>query len=538
MMAAFPWLAGCLIAWGAAGESVAVTPTVLTAGPGADTEAAWSPDGQKIVFVSDRGGTHGLYLLEVTTNRITPLVQGPGHASSPAWSPDAKWIVYSYAHFTKTAMEGQPDGYNLFVVPVGGGSPRRLTSGRFHDTCPTVTPDGKRVWFSSERGNTSKTGTAISFYCVPWEGGDSTPVLPQQGDDRAVVQATFSPDGRTVAFGRINSFYNNWRVGLAQTGQPESGYLLSDALSSFYAPRWSPVGDRLACTGFQVGDPGWQVYLIDARCGRRIRLDCGPGNSRNPAWSSDGRFLVFENNRSGQYKLYWLVAPTPPALPAEPDSHTASGAILHFLFSKRPDRTVADSSPRGNAGQVQGQPAWSDGAVHMNKSTDCITVPDAKGCDFGPGPFSVRAVVKVSKGSGAAIIAMGEYPGNPLGWQLYLGDDYRVHFNSRGDGQAYRGAFSDDSIPLDRPVTLVGTRDASGRVHLYVDGVLQRRSAAGATCVYGRPAQVRIASQQGGKMLFPGWIYEVAVFNRPLTADEARGDGLSRLWAQWDRVKP
>lgn len=85
----------------------------LITGPGNDTEAAWSPDGQRTVFQSDRNGTLGLHILNLTTKMVTPLDVGPGRAEFPAWSPDGKWIVYSYASFAKTALEGQDDGYNL-----------------------------------------------------------------------------------------------------------------------------------------------------------------------------------------------------------------------------------------------------------------------------------------------------------------------------------------------------------------------------------------------------------------------------------------
>lgn len=80
---------------GVVGPALGARLVQLTAGPGNDTEAAWSPDGQRIVFQSDRNGTLDLYVLDLATKALTPLVVGPGQAAFPAWSPDGKWIVYS-----------------------------------------------------------------------------------------------------------------------------------------------------------------------------------------------------------------------------------------------------------------------------------------------------------------------------------------------------------------------------------------------------------------------------------------------------------
>jgi hypothetical protein len=522
--------AAWLMLFGAVDWVAAAPPMLLTEGPGNDTEAVWSPDGRRVAFQSDRRGKPGLYVLEVATRRVTPLVEGPGYAQFPAWSPDGESIVYGYARFTKTAFEGVENGYNLFLVPAGGGTPRPLTAGPYHDSCPVFCRDGKQVWFSSDR-EAPKGNNVASLFRVPVDGGKPTLVLRQEGHDRAIVQTTFSPDGRWVAFGRLNGFRDNWHVRLTRADRLDEGYPLTDAQGSFYAPRWSPKANLLACTGFQVGDAGWNVYLLDPRSGRRLRVDCGPGNSRSPAWSPNGRQLVFENNRSGKYKLYRIDAPQLPP-PQKPASAAPAGAVvLHYSFAERPGPTVADRSPAGNAGQMHGKPVWEAGAVRLDAAGTSIAIPAAKGFDFGVGPFTVRAIVRLAQECRFAMIAMGEYPGNTLGWQLYLADDHRVYFNSRTSALGYCGARSDEPLSLGRPVTLVGLRDAAGNVRLYVDGALQRMTSAGADCAYGVPKQVRIGTRLDGTAAFPGWIYDVRVLARAPTADELCGDSLARWWA-------
>jgi len=524
---AFVWAVcfSCLLGSAAAEPSVP-----LTSGPGEDTEAAWSPDGRQVVFQSDRSGTLGLYVLDVSSLEVRPLVTGPGHACFPSWSPDGKWIVYSYAHFTATGFEGQANGYNLFVVSAEGGEPRWLTEGLHRDYCPVFAQDGKTIWFCSNRDG-QKDDNAVGLYRISFDGGNPELVCRQPGGDRALVEPCFSPDGRMLACSRLQGFRDNWTIHLATVDAPADTFPLTDHQGAFYSPQWSPDGSALACTGFEVGDPGWEVYLIDSRTACRVRLDCGPGNSRSPAWSPDGRQLVFENNRTGSYKLYRIEVPSFPR-PSEPPSSEAKatgGEVLHISFARKPGKTITDQSPEANSIAVHGEPTWSDGGLSFSPGT-FLSIPAAKGFDFGSGAFTVRAVVQVPDTCRFAMITMGQYPNNRLGWQLYVTDDRRVWFNSRDTDLVYRGAKSDEPLPTDRAVTLVGTRDAAGSVRLYVDGRLQQVTSRDALFAYGEPVQIRIGSQHDGSAPFPGRIFELSVLRGTLAPEAILADSLARFW--------
>ena len=81
--------------------------------------------------------------------------------------------------------------------------------------------------------------------------------------------------------------------------------LSDDGRESYYAPRWSPVGWQIACTGYRADDEGWNVYVIDTKSGEKRCVTAKQrGNSRSPAWSPDGNSLVYENNQTGTYQLY------------------------------------------------------------------------------------------------------------------------------------------------------------------------------------------------------------------------------------------
>ena len=353
----------------------------------------------------------------------------------------------------------------------------------------------------------------------------------QSGRDRAFVEPCFSPDGRRLVCSRLRGFRDNWSVHLATVDDPADTFPLTNPQGSFYSPQWSPDGTTLACTGFEVGDPGWGLCLIDARTARRQRVDCGPGNSRSPAWSPDGRQLVFENNRTGTYKLYRIEVPSFPPLsePQSTEAKSTGGEILHVSFARKPGETITDQSPEGNSIVIHGQPIWSDGGLCFSPGA-FLTIPAAKGFDFGSGAFTIRATVRVPETCRFAMIAMGQYPNNRLGWQLYVTDDRRVWFNSRSTDLVYRGARSDEALPTDRAVTLIGTRDAAGNVRLYVDGRLQQVASRDALFAYGQPEQIRIGSQHDGTAPFPGSILELSVLRGTLAPEEILAESLAHFW--------
>ena len=513
-------------------------PTALTTGSGNDTEAAWSPDGKQVMFQSDRSGTLDLYLLDESTGRVEPIVQGPGHACFPAWSPDGKWIVYSYAHFTKTAFEakqtGGQDGYNLFIVPAVGGEPRRLTSGQHRDYCATFSRDGKTIYFSSTRGNDGRYAS-VSILTIPTTGGEPKTLLKCDQRDRAAVQATFSPDGRVMAYGHVAGYRGQWGIWLARADAPTDSIALTAPDVPFYGPRWHPTKALLACTGSRRGDRGWQVYLVCLRTGQLQRVSVGPGNSRSPAWSPDGKWLVFEDNRTGSYKLYRLPAPefAPEAEQALPSAQSPAELVLHYDFVQRQDKVLKDLSPMGNDGQVAGNVLWRDGAASFTNKGAYITIAKAKGLDFEAGPFSVQATVEATaRGEDLGFICMGEYPGNRLGWQLFVGKKLGVRFNSRNTELLYRGTHSTAPLPLGRTVTMLGVRDASGFVKLYLDGARQPYAPGDAFYSYGEPKQVRIGTQYDGTRPFQGWIHEIKVYRGEVSAEGSLRQALARFWSE------
>lgn len=114
---------------------------------------AWSPDGQDLIFVSNRGhiyGTGGLWRMKAVSgdNPREIHYEETAWKARPDFSPDGKRIVYA------SYLGGQ--WHQLWVMPSEGGDPFPISYGDFDNTNPRWSPDGIRIAFISNRsGNTS-----------------------------------------------------------------------------------------------------------------------------------------------------------------------------------------------------------------------------------------------------------------------------------------------------------------------------------------------------------------------------------------------
>ncbi len=106
------------------------------------TRLAWSPDGQKIAFVSDRSGQPELWIMNRDGNEARPVTQDKANKEHPDWSPDGKKIAFA---------SNRAGNWDLWVVHPDGTGLRQLTTSPATDTLPDWSPDGKKIAFTSDR---------------------------------------------------------------------------------------------------------------------------------------------------------------------------------------------------------------------------------------------------------------------------------------------------------------------------------------------------------------------------------------------------
>jgi Tol biopolymer transport system component len=226
-------------------------PIQLTDNPTDDGFAAWSPDGTRIAFVSDRNGNADIFVVDVTgaleSGEIPegfPITENPAEDFFPSWSPDG----------TKIAFLSNRDGdFEIYLINVGSAMKGARDAGLAKLT----------------ENNTDE------FYVV------------------------WSPDGSQLAF--QTSRDGNFEIYRMNTDGLEQKNLTNNPAGDGF-PDWSPDGDRISFSTDR--DRDFEIYVMNTDGSGQINLTNNPADDQVPSWSPDGAFLAFATNRDGNFEIY------------------------------------------------------------------------------------------------------------------------------------------------------------------------------------------------------------------------------------------
>jgi Tol biopolymer transport system component len=149
---------------------------VLTNGLGNYGFPSWSPDGRRIVCRSSGAAGDGLFIIDIETSEVTPLITGSHHDNFPSWSPIGDLIVFT---------SNRDGDYEIYTIKPDGTELRRLTHSPGNDAHCAWSPDGKWIAFASARGG-FKDESALHPY-NPQPYGD---IYVMRGDGSDVRRLT------------------------------------------------------------------------------------------------------------------------------------------------------------------------------------------------------------------------------------------------------------------------------------------------------------------------------------------------------------
>jgi len=218
-----------------------------------------SPDGKKLLFVSELNGSRDIWIADADGQNAVPLTDDPGTEDQPAWSADGRQIVYA-------AFPKEGGSFDLWLMYADGSGRRRLTTTPANEIFPAWHPSGASIAYVTDvNGN-------FDLYTIDVRDGRTAPLVVSPDQE---VRPAFSRDGTKLAFVRWpargrSSDATPWVANADGTAPIE----LTAAPAPALHPAWSPDGRTLA---FQHrGEKGLEIWTLalpaDIATGGRLRL--------------------------------------------------------------------------------------------------------------------------------------------------------------------------------------------------------------------------------------------------------------------------
>jgi TolB protein len=225
----------------------------LTDGGSFDGNPSWSPDRERIIYVSRGDGTvTDVFVMNADGSDPVRITDTPDiHEWSPRFSPDGARIAY-------TLNDG--DEWYLGVRDADGSNPRRIAGPYAFAEFPAWSPDGEEIWFSAREDG----ARAAHIYSVPSEGGEVLTRIATPGSD---VCPQFSRDGSRLTYGS----------------------------------RDPDVPQNIDLFAHDPAD-------LETRTENTIRLSDSPGIDDYASPSPDDSRMVFISNRTGTFELWVMDA--------------------------------------------------------------------------------------------------------------------------------------------------------------------------------------------------------------------------------------
>ncbi|MBS1241877.1 MAG: hypothetical protein H6R40_1304, partial [Gemmatimonadetes bacterium] len=188
--------------------------TPLLTGMAFDVQPRFSPDGKKVVFVSDRSGGDNVWTLSLDLKDTTALTTGNGNVFySPAYSPDGKYIVVSRAGSVFGAAKPQ-----MYHVDGGAGLPLGVLGPQIKVNGLTFSPDGRYVYGAGRQGDWQYNAPMPQYQLVRYDRqtGQWGQVAMRYG---SAFRPALSPDGKWLVYGTRHENRTGLRIRDQATGE-------------------------------------------------------------------------------------------------------------------------------------------------------------------------------------------------------------------------------------------------------------------------------------------------------------------------------
>ncbi len=247
--------------------------TMITRMEGGACQPAWSPDGERLVFISPceensqhYSDTH-LYVINADGTGLEPLPTFERGEYAPAWSPDGKKIAFT------ALQEDYPR--QIYTLTLATGEIKKISDGDEWDFHPAWSADGDRIVFISTRNGPNQVWVMFADGAFPHRFSISK--------NLENTHPVWSPDGEMILFTqRVDGFPTIKRSLYEEDGLHEEG------IYQGYAPmqegNYSPDGKWFVFESWPTADTNHDIYILSVDGGELQRVTTDPKYDFDPVW--------------------------------------------------------------------------------------------------------------------------------------------------------------------------------------------------------------------------------------------------------------
>lgn len=290
---------------------------------GENAEAYFSFDGKKLIFQSKRDGHEcdRIYTMNVDGSNVKQVSNGEGRTTCSYFMKGNKRIIYASTHGGSKECPPNPDfskgyvwavypDYDLYTAKPDGSDIKKLTNSPGYDAEATLSPNGKKIVFTSERDGD------LELYSMDANGKNIKRLTHEPGYDGG---AFFSPDGKQIVYRGshpsdpklverdkqylkehlvVPTVFEVWVMNADGSNKRQ----VTKLNAASFAPYFTPDGKALIfCTNYFATDPrkrNFDLAMINLDGTGLKRITYNETFDGFPMFSPDGKKLVFASNRN------------------------------------------------------------------------------------------------------------------------------------------------------------------------------------------------------------------------------------------------